>query len=245
MLLIGDTHGLRPVFNIIDKHRIENQNLVHVGDFGLGFVSVEQDIKNLLLMDEMLVETNNKLYVIRGNHDNPIFWDKSKGLNLPRFHNLYLVDDYTVMKIEEKNVLFVGGATSIDRRPRMEDLPWPSWWKDEVFQYDEEKLGKLFNKDIKIDVVVTHTAPSFCHPIGSKNDLVDAYVAIEKSHEEDLRFELEHERGLVDKLYSELTVFYNQRPSHWFYGHFHSSKETKKDGTLFRLLNINEVYELT
>lgn len=244
MYLIGDTHGLRPVFSIVDRLKLTGQNLVHVGDFGLGFVSIAQDLKNLEATDEMLMDTNNHLYVIRGNHDNPIFWDRSKGLNLPRLHNLHLVDDYSVIKIEGKNVLFIGGATSIDRRPRMDDVPYPSWWADEIFKLDPEKLGKIFNRDVKIDVVVTHTAPSFCYPIGSKNDLVDSYVAIEKAHGEDLRFELEHERGLVDTLYNDLTMLYNQRPTHWFYGHFHSSRETKKDGTLFKLLNINEVYEL-
>jgi len=244
MYLIGDTHGIRPVFNIIDRLKLEGQKLIHVGDFGLGFVSITQDLKNLEATDEMLMDTNNHLYVIRGNHDNPIFWDKSKGLNLPKFHNLHLVDDYSVIKIEDKNILFIGGATSIDRRPRMSDVPYPSWWADEIFKYDEHKFGKIFNKDIKIDVVVTHTAPSFCPPIGSKNDLVDTYVAIEKQYGEDLRFELEHERGLVDVVYDDLTMLYNQRPTHWFYGHFHNSKVLKKDGTEFRLLNVNEVYEL-
>lgn len=73
MIFIGDTHGIRPVFEVIDKNKIENSNLIHVGDFGLGFEEITKDVNNLKILDEMLIETNNYLYVIRGNHDNPIF----------------------------------------------------------------------------------------------------------------------------------------------------------------------------
>ena len=110
MYFIGDTHGMRPVFSIVDRFKIEKSNLIHVGDFGLGFVSIMQDVKNLEVIDEMLIDTQNKLFVVRGNHDNPIFWDKSKGLNLPKLHNIHLVDDYSVLDIENKKILCVGGG---------------------------------------------------------------------------------------------------------------------------------------
>src|SRR5688572_8861392 len=148
MYLIGDTHSMRKVLHMIHDNNWTGQNLVHVGDFGLGFVSMEQDIKNLEAVDEALMDTGNHLYVIRGNHDNPIFWDKSKGVNLPKLRHLHLIDDYTVCNIEGKNILFVGGAISIDRRPRMDDVPWPSWWADEVFKYDPIKLDKLDRKSV-------------------------------------------------------------------------------------------------
>ena len=244
MYLLGDTHGLRPIFSIIDANKFEGQNLIHVGDFGLGFVSLLQDLKNLDLMDQMLMETNNHLYVIRGNHDNPIFWDRSKGLNLPRFHNLRLMDDFTTATIEDKNVLFVGGAVSIDRRPRMDDVPWPSWWKDEVFKYDEDKLDFAVRGVKSIDVVVTHSAPDFCPPIGSDNYLVNNYHEIEMAHGINLHEELAQERAEITRMYNDLTLHYKMIPKHWFYGHFHNSKSKKISGTQFKLLNINEVYEL-
>ena len=238
MFIIGDTHGLRPVFNIIENNKFSGENLIHVGDFGLGFQGVGRDIKNLELLDEALMDTNNQLYVIRGNHDNPIFWDKSFGLNLPTFNNLHLVEDYSLIEIEGKKILFVGGAISIDRRPRMIDTP-PTWWKDEVFNYLEEKVKNLTN----IDIVITHTGPSFAWPIGSNNHLVNHYAIIEKQHGYDLHDELEAERMLVDDLYYSLHR-QGVKVKKWYYGHFHSSKRKNHYGTEFILLNINEVEEV-
>lgn len=244
MIFIGDTHGLRPIFSIIDRHNLTSQNLIHVGDLGLGFVSIQQDIKNLDVLDEMLIETNNHLYAIRGNHDNPIFWDKSKGLNLPKYHNIHLVEDFEVIKIENKHVLFAGGAISIDRRPRMSDLPWPTWWKDEVFKYDEEKMEQnIYGKDI--DIVVTHSAPDFCFPQGSNNYLVNEYAIVEYQHGIKLHDELAEERGEITRMYSDLKHGFGKKPKYWFYGHFHNTKSEDINGTIFKLLNINEIYDVS
>ena len=161
MYFLGDTHGIRPAFMTIDKHKIENSNIIHVGDFGLGFLHIEQDINNLKATDEMLLETNNHLYVVRGNHDNPIFWDKSKGLNLPKLHNLHLVDDYEVITVEGKKILCVGGGISIDRQLRKNGKPYPSWWKDEEFKWSPDKFHKIAIYEKVIDIVVSHSAQVF------------------------------------------------------------------------------------
>jgi len=249
MFIIGDTHGIRPIFEIVNNNNFQGENLIHVGDFGLGFETIGRDIKNLELLDEMLLDTNNNLYVIRGNHDNPIFWDKSKGLNLPKFHNLKLVDDYTVLTIEEKKVLFVGGAISIDRRPRMNDFPYPTWWKDEVFTYQPERLDAVVTKHKDIDVVITHTAPKFAYPTDDNVSIVNHYQTVEAIHGIDLKAELRAERDSVTEMYDDLIHHYHKTPKHWFYGHFHSSRhQAHKIGEgktiQFHLLNVNEVYEL-
>jgi hypothetical protein len=243
MYFIGDTHGIRPIFSIIDKHKLENQNLIHVGDLGLGFQEITRDIQNLLVLDEMLLETNNHLYAIRGNHDNPIFWDRSKGLWLPKLHNVHLLDDYSVRKIENKTILFIGGAISIDRRPRMAEFP-PSWWKDEEFVLDLEKIDAIASKTPSIDIVVTHTAPDFCYPTDDNVSIVNHYHAIELAHGIDLKQQLRNERSDLTEIYNNLTHHYGHYPSHWLYGHFHSTKKKVHDKTEFKLLNINELYEI-
>lgn len=238
MYFIGDTHSIKPIFTIIDQHQLENQQIIHVGDFGLGFQPIVRDIRNLEILDQMLGETGNELYVIRGNHDNPIFWDK-KNIWLPTFHNLHLVEDYSVIDIEGKRVLFVGGAISIDRSIRKDKNP-PSWWENEVFTFDPERLERAVNNG-RVDIVVTHTAPNFAYPQNSRNSTI--YNEIEKLHGNDLYSELDAERLEVGNVFKYL-LSEKKTPTNWLYGHFHSSRKQTISGTEFKLLNINELYEI-
>lgn len=242
MYFIGDTHGLRPVFTIIDRHKIEKSNLIHVGDFGLGFVSIMQDVKNLEVIDEMLIDTQNKLFVVRGNHDNPIFWDKSKGLNLPKLHNIHLVDDYSVLDIENKKILCVGGGISIDRQLRKDDRPYPSWWQDEEFQWHPGKFNRVVNNHNTMDIIVTHSAPSACYPRGVDAPIVNDWHNVELEHGNNLKGELQMERKKIDMLKDAVLKAY--KPTNWFYGHFHTSKTEIIDLVKFQALKINEICEI-
>lgn len=244
MIFIGDTHGLRPIFEIIAKNQYEGQNLIHIGDFGLGFNEITQDVRNLLVLDEALIDSNNHLYVIRGNHDNPIFWDKSKGLNLPKLHNLHLVDDYSVIKIENYNILFVGGAISIDRTLRRDEKPYPSWWRDEEFNLRVSKIEEIGKNTPSIDIIVTHTAPHFVHPTSDNVSIVNGWHDIEVYHGMDLKGDLKKERLKLSEMYNQLKITHGHIPKYWFYGHFHSSRQQIIHGTQFKLLNVNETYEM-
>jgi hypothetical protein len=245
MYFLGDTHGIRPVFNIIDRNKITDSHIIHVGDFGLGFVPLTSDIKNLEATDEMLIDTQNHLYVIRGNHDNPVFWDKSKGLNLPKFHNLHLIDDYEVFEVEGKKILGVGGGISVDRMIRKDDKP-PTWWKDEVFTYDPLKINRIANSVDRIDIVVTHSAPTMTYPRGVDAPIVNDWHEVELCHGGNLKGELIKEREDIQTLMNSITAAYS--PTHWIYGHFHASRTEKINingkRITMKLLNINELYEL-
>lgn len=240
MYFIGDTHGVRPIFTIIDKHKLENQNLIHVGDFGLGFQEVSRDLKNLALLEEALNGTGNNLYVIRGNHDNPIFWNGD--LHLPKYHNINFVKDHTTVKIQNKVIYFAGGATSIDRSIRIGEHP-PTWWVGEKFIYDEKYVSDILSQIKKIDIVVTHSAPHFAYPQNDYVEIVNHYCEIENKHGLDLREELRAERADHSSLFQKIKDF-GFTPSHWIYGHFHSSEKKVISGTEFKLLNINELYEV-
>jgi len=236
MYFIGDTHGIRPIFNIIDKHKLENQNLIQVGDLGLGFQDITRDVSNLLTLDQELGETGNTLYAVRGNHDNPIFFKKELGLWLPKFQNIHLVDDYTVKYIEGKIILFIGGAISIDRVIRRAEHP-PTWWAGEEFELDSFKIANIERNLQSLDIVVTHTAPHFAYPRGSA-DIVDHYCEIDPNLRDDLTRERKNVTTLAEVIIKRF------KPSQWIYGHFHSSKQEKAMNVDFKLLNINELYEV-
>lgn len=243
MYFIGDTHGIRPIFKIVDKYNLQNENLIHVGDLGLGFTEIRRDVENLIVLDEMLIENNLHLYAIRGNHDNPIFWD-TKTLNLPPLHNTHLIPDYTVMKLESKNILMIGGAKSIDRSVRMDELPYPTWWKDEVFIYNHEKIDKITKTYDNIDIVVTHTAPQFAYPQSDNVGIVNDWHEVELQHGRNLKYELKEERADLTQLYDDLVTERGYNISHWLYGHFHSSRKEKIGKTEFKLLSVNELYKI-
>ena len=242
MYFIGDVHGIGPLVQIIIKRGLKDSNLIQVGDLGLGFQEITRDISNLKNLDEILLENNLQLFACRGNHDNPIFWDKSKGLNLPKLHNLHLIDDYSVITVEGKKILCVGGGISIDRQIRKDDKPYPSWWKDEEFKYDPLKINRIVNSENRIDIVVTHTAPSFCYPRGVDAPIVNSWHDIELQHGNNLKNELIYERKQVDILHTTITSAY--KPTHWFYGHFHTSKTEVIKGVKFQALKINEICEI-
>ena len=243
MIILGDTHGIRPIFNIIDKKKITDSNIIHVGDIGIGFEEIQRDVKNLLLLDEMLLDTNNQLFVIRGNHDFKIFWDKSMGLHLPKFHNLHLVEDNSILKIEDKNVFFAGGAISIDRITRKRDIQYPSWDEYEEFIFEPTVIKKIMDEFIKkesfLDLVITHTAPNFCAPISDNVAIVNDWARVEQMHGNDLKTCLKAERYEVKQLHDLLKQYVPIID--WVYGHFHKSYHTYFDNTNFYGLTINEL----
>lgn len=224
MILIGDIHGSFRAIDTLAHNTLENV-IIQVGDFGLGFHSLEHTIKQMEALNTTLVAQRKTLYVIRGNHDNPKFWD---GTYDGRWSNLHLVKDYEVILIEGQKVLFIGGALSIDRASRTAGM---DYWLAETFDYDEEKLTEVLNLHDGVDIVVTHSAPSFCYP-RHFNRLVHSFA----ENDPTLLDELTAERVLIDRAYD--VICHKSRPSHWVYGHFHNDVSEEVDGTKFILLGI-------
>lgn len=225
MYILGDIHG---DFNVISYFAQDNKDrepitLIQVGDFGAGFHS--EFLNDMEYLNSVLREFNVTLYAIRGNHDDPKFFDGTH-----TWSNIKLLSDYTVLVLEGKRILFIGGATSIDRLQR---TPNKSWWEGEPFNLDVEKLS-LFEG---VDIVVTHTAPDFAYPLGF-NHLVMSYAGYDAS----LLNDLTNERSSLKIAYKTLTEKNNI--SNWFYGHFHDTQTTFFENTKFNLLGINHFYQL-
>ena len=126
------------------------------------------------------------------------------------------------MEYNGKKIQFIGGAVSIDRSHRTEGV---SYWANEGLVFDESKCEK-------VDILVTHTAPSWCFP-QKFNDMVLYWTAQDKT----LMVELLEERKLMDNIFNIC------QPSLHLYGHFHSSCTEEIDGCKHKLLNIDEIWE--
>lgn len=236
--LLGDIHGY---WSVIVNHLVYNDEkniaYIQVGDFGIGFYEDEPD--KLKQLDDMLNDYESDLYVMRGNHDNPA-WFKDGGNDKitdikAGLKRIIFIQDYTVLNIDFENILFVGGAVSIDRRPRMMDIR-ESWWVDEIFVLDEEKLKGFEN----IDRVITHTAPDFCEPRGF-NSLVYGYAAYDMGLLQDLKIE----RDLITKMANILMLNgKNPKLKGWYYGHFHNNYRFLHNNMEFVCLTINRFMQL-
>ena len=206
---------------------VTDTTIIQVGDFGVGFISKAKMDEQMIDINKRLEKNNNRLLVIRGNHDDPAYFD---GTYI--FSNIEFLSDYTVRTIEGKNYLFVGGAISIDRCIRRSGV---DYWPNEKFVLDLDKINAI---NENIDVVIAHSSPSFCQPVHF-NELVWWYVAQDPS----LHDALLNERKDFETMYNTLKLN-GHRLEYWFNGHFHFTAEELIQDTNFMLLGIDKFYEL-
>lgn len=235
LVFIGDLHGhWEEINHFVNKYNVENLNFVQVGDFGLGYLKKNKQDSELKELSDFLKERGCFLYVIRGNHDDPYYFDGNYN-----FENIFFLKDYTVLSNEKHSILCIGGATSIDRlysQESSERIGRPLWWKDEIFIYDEGKINEII-KNYEIDTIVTHNSPNSFYPY-SFGRIVYEYSINDHMLIQDLT----NERILINKIYEKFLD--NILPKNWIYGHFHKSHVEDHNGLFSRLLNINEFYYL-
>jgi hypothetical protein len=220
----GDTHGNFQYVKGIFRSR-RKTNYIHVGDFGMLFNT--KNVHNRQMIESInhaLQSSQSVAYVNRGNHDNPGFW-LDDGWSMS---NIKFVPDYSLINIEGKNTLFLGGAISIDRLVLGKD----QWWPNEGFHYDQAKIDKLMQDAPSIDVVVSHTAPEFAFPIGI-NSLVLRFAANDPKLVEDLAVE----RKQLGDVYRLLNTKFKIK--RWVYGHFHIGNHMSYNGTEFSCIGVN------
>lgn len=224
VFLVGDIHG---EFSLLKKtleyYDLKDCYLFSVGDIGMGFngTKKESDI-NLTHLNNYFSSRNIVFYGIRGNHDNPSYFDGSVNLS-----NFKLLKDYSYLELNGVKFGFVGGAISIDRIYRIEGI---SYWRDENFNLNLDKVQEC-------DILITHSTPTWLGPIGS--------APIKSFLDKDLGlWDL-----LMDERRKHDILVEKSKPKYLFCGHFHESSENKKileDDSLCiaRILDILEIVEV-
>lgn len=196
---IGDIHG-----KILDYLQIIDgvENSVQVGDFGMGFgTKGAADF-----VDSMIDEMPGNHRYIRGNHDDPKESKKSK----------HWIKDGTI----ENDIMYVGGANSIDKDYRIEGL---SWWPNE--QLNTAEWNSVYDKYINANprIMVTHDCPKFIYY--EIHDKVFDYP------------------GDVTAISFDL-FWKDHKPEIWIFGHHHKSFDKVIDGTRFICLAELECIDL-
>lgn len=231
LLFLGDIHHeFREIgFYIKERYKIENADIIQVGDFGAGFYKINYYNTELKRLNEILKKLNNKMYVIRGNHDDPSFFDGSWKLS-----NLELIPDNTVLELEDESIFCLGGAVSVDRIRRIKD-GHDGYWENEKIAPDWEKIKKLRG----LTGIVAHSCPDFAPPIRKSN------IEFALKNDSSLLADLNEERDTLTKVFHELALTNNL--SFWCYGHFHGNEEMSNKpvdifDTAFKFLDINEFF---
>jgi len=245
IVVSGDIHAefTQLVFKCCMQYGMTDTLIIVAGDCGFGFERPGYYENVYKKCNKRLTKANNWIVFVRGNHDNPAYFEKG----CISYKRWMTIPDYSVIKACGHTILCVGGATSIDRLYRIMDKHWhpietddplaPNvYWPNEQPFYDEAKLDEI-NKAFAIDTVITHTSPSFCE-LTSHQGLHDWAI-----RDEDLLDDVKYERKVMDQLQAYLYAK-NHPLRYWYYGHYHQSWHSEIEGVKYNMLDCMELREI-
>ena len=191
---IGDVHGKYDQYKRI---LAQGPNTIQVGDMGVGFRRWPHGEVYGNPPHYAMVPHNHRF--IRGNHDNPAVCVQ---------HSQWIKDGHI-----EDGMMFVGGATSIDKEFRRPEF---SWWRDE--ECSQELLDELRDKYVaaKPQVMVTHDCPEFV-----------AHELFKRHYKVDLEPGSTRTRRALEQMW------HLHRPKLWVFGHWHESRDVMVESTRF------------
>ncbi len=229
--ICGDIHGeLSGLVRNAVNRGISCADILVVGDFGAGFGRPKSMDVAYGKVRAALEKNDICIYTIRGNHDDPAFFDGKHD-----FERLHFLPDHCIIELCGKRIYPVGGAVSADidmvdplthksRRMINESLikfgsSKRVWWPDEAPVPIVEGFPSA------VDIVVSHEAPlSFDPPLVQVDYVRD--VTWQKIVES---------RKYLDYVLSQV------KPALWFYGHYHCRYEGNYQNTLYCCLDIAEM----
>ena len=213
--ITGDTHGnvdfdyLKDYFN--NRFVNENDFLIILGDAGIVWSEKENFI------DDYAMLGLNVLF-IDGNHENfellnrfpVVTFNGAKCHKL--YENVYHIMRGEIIKLNNKTFFCMGGARSIDKIYRIENI---SWWKEEDIGFNdiENGLANLKNVQNTVDYVLTHCAPT---------------SIINKM----FNYKQDNNTKILEK-FKEIINF-----KYWYFGHYHENKKYDNFEVLYRRIII-------
>lgn len=204
IIITGDIHGMYDYLNTLMRAE-EPDLLIVCGDFGYGFNKV----------DPTTIKTmHTKVLFCDGNHDN--HWELRKLKNLAISDNVFYQPRGSTLRLPDgRNILFMGGANSIDKDRRVVGV---SWWPEEVIsQSDFQNLPEE-----NIDIFITHTCSNELYDNFIQHTLGGRYTPFKDN----------------DPSYHALSALWEMyKPPQWFFGHFHINQSGTYKGTRWQALS--------
>jgi predicted phosphodiesterase len=207
VLLVGDTHGIeadaRAAIEAAELREVDY--IVQLGDFAYGF-----DPKFM----ELWEFAPCPVYFLRGNHDDVgVLKHLAGSLVGPDpvevWENVHYLPDGCTVHLGGSKVAVLGGAVSIDRANRVEDV---SWWREECTRADA--VIELITNHHQADVLLTHDAPEGIPAVQRRIGGFPAYP------------ETQVNRRLLREAFDHL------RPAMLAHGHYHFAYDAHWHGAL-------------
>lgn len=214
--IVGDIHGMFNEYSFFNlgvgrtRHSgdpVPPDRSIQVGDFGIGFHS---PYWHESVNDWMKANPGHRF--IRGNHDDPA--------RCKTMHNY--IPDGTI----EGDVMYIGGAWSIDHAFRTEGV---DWWRDEELSIEE--LNRLIDtyREAKPRVMITHDCPT--------QVAWDMFIARGDS----LGGKQQIKTRTAEALQS---MWEYHQPEMWFFGHWHQTRNLSLHGTYFQCLGEHDYVDV-
>ena len=155
VLIIGDTHSQFGRLNkLLNKYKPDIA--IICGDFGFWPTFFNKEYvdanRRIRMWNAEIKNGSCKVYFCDGNHEDHDALDELTNHEI--MPNVFYMKRGSILNIHGQNILFVGGALSIDKKYR---VPKYDWFEHEILKDDD--LLSIPN-DVQIDMVISHTAPN-------------------------------------------------------------------------------------
>lgn len=217
-MVAGDWHGTtsQAKYAIEEAANSGVDTIIHVGDFGL----FPSEIHKFLAKTNRIARDHGiTIYTLDGNHEDhawlaslPI--DATTGLKaipapnpLTNLSNIFVLPRNTRWRWDDTTFLALGGAASIDRRFRTQDI---DWWAEETLS--PEDIDTAIAEGFA-DVMFTHDSPSTA-PNPVTDNLKGQMMAARHYGMSALEYATDH-RTLLSQVTNAVA------PRLLFHGHYH------------------------
>jgi len=238
--LSGDMHGnTASVRTHLHKaQEVKADVLIQLGDFGYGWKwnwTMNRD-EFTYKVSKAAQAYEIPVWWIDGNHENFDLLESVGAFGADEPVEIepmvFYVPRGVVLPVGDSNVLFVGGAHSVDKQYRK---PHQSWWPQEEITQPEYYRATADGLP-KIDVVLTHDV--------ANSGFLGALSLAADQHESMEHLEWKNDRQFPGAKYNRITLealWQHHLPERWFHGHYHAAYDIQVGPTHFYgLANENE-----
>lgn len=184
-----------------------NSVIIINGNTGFGTKSMESFTNELEKLNAVLEKNNCHILFVRGNMDDPSFFTEHK----IDFSNIKLIEDYSLIKLNNFNCLCVGGSISIDRewkKSQSDRLGKPMYWENEGTEFNEGVLDEILAEN-DIACIITNDSPSFV------SEETSSYKNSKwATSDKEITKDMINQRIVMDKIYSKF-VMTDKKPYVW------------------------------